>query len=274
MTHKLGKVPFLLTPLIVLGLIISQSQAAEPAPNGTLSSGKKTILSNVANLLPSPLSEIGKLSASDLARLQTVGDNKPIDLQLPTGITQGNLVVFAFQKDGSLKPCVSYAISGKSALLSSQDLRCKQQGDAPLGQLLALQTEQGVSPLVRVEHKPASIVDAGDDIGIALSILDRSRDGEGSRFLDGASFYYSLSNLKSDSFRAIASLSALDFNDEVDFETGLSLGILLKPKDLTRASNQGFAFSLTYGYNFMADTADDGWYSMIGFGWNFGRGQQ
>ncbi len=110
----------------------------------------------------------------------------------------------------------------------------------------------------------------GTDLGVALNVIDRAGDSLGARYFGGASFYYSLSKLGNDRNHFIVNLSALDFYDDIDFETGIGLGLLyrLNGDGLEQGS---FTLSAVYGYNFMADDDEEGEYVLIGFGWSFGR---
>ena len=133
----------------------------------------------------------------------------------------------------------------------------------------------------KAKKKCGRLAEAGDakknDFGIALNVLDQSGDrteegeSKGFRFFEGASLYYSLGR-GGCYFKPVALLSALDFDDDVDLETGVGFGLLFEPGGRTAEGNRGrFTISLTHGYNLMTNGGGDGWYTVIGFGWNFGR---
>lgn len=118
----------------------------------------------------------------------------------------------------------------------------------------------------------------GDDMGIALTLVDRwrQRDAEGKPFREGArtnsgmSFYYSVSNLKTNRLRLIGNVSLLDGDPEIDFETGLGVGLLFRTRPLI-GEGTGFGLAAGVGYNLMLDEEDDRWYTFIGFSMNFNQ---
>jgi hypothetical protein len=111
----------------------------------------------------------------------------------------------------------------------------------------------------------------GDDIGIALTLVDRweGDDSKGSRINNGISFYYSISNLKTNWVRLIGNVSLLDADPTLDFETGLGLGLLFRTRPLTGTASFGLAGGV--GYNLMIDDSAKRWYTFVGFSMNFNQ---
>ncbi|MCP4549718.1 MAG: hypothetical protein GY835_24950 [bacterium] len=142
------------------------------------------------------------------------------------------------------------------------DNACKPEG---IG-YMSVEKDETPFRVAVLEHRKLAI-NAGDDLGIALNIIQRSGSTDGARYFSGASFYASLTNLRSKKFRLIGVLSALDFREDVDFEAGLGIGLLYKPSK--RQPN--FSVAASYGYNFMVADGEEPWFTMIGFGWNFGK---
>ena len=109
------------------------------------------------------------------------------------------------------------------------------------------------------------------DFGIALNVMDRGGDDEKYRHFQGASIYYALNDLNSSKFRFIANLALLDFDEEVDLETGIGFGFLYRANNSDDPSAGSFTISFVRGYNLMVD-GSGAYYNMIGFGWSFGTG--
>lgn len=117
-----------------------------------------------------------------------------------------------------------------------------------------------------------SMPQTGDDVGVALTLVDRwKQEGpEGARVNGGASFYYSLANLKTGRFRIIGNASVLDSDPELDFEMGIGLGILFKAVPLVRNGNTtSFGIAAGIGYNLMLDHSNQRPYTFFGFSMNF-----
>lgn len=118
----------------------------------------------------------------------------------------------------------------------------------------------------------------GDDIGIALTLVDRWDDQdvdgnsirEGSRVNSGTSFYYSVSNLKTDFLRLIGNASLLNGDPELDLEVGLGLGLLLRTRSMA-GTGTGFGLAAGVGYNLMLDDPDQRWYTFVGLSVNFNQ---
>jgi len=122
----------------------------------------------------------------------------------------------------------------------------------------------------------------GSDLGIALTLTEPlNAEGDldkGFEINDGLSLYYSISRLKSDRWRAIASLAALDHvkaaagetEDPEDLEIGLGLGMMFKSNGFLD-TNTGMSLAAGIGYNFMVPEPGDRWYWFFGVGANFGR---
>lgn len=122
----------------------------------------------------------------------------------------------------------------------------------------------------------------GSDLGVALSLtqpLQAEGDlDKGFEINDGLSLYYSISRLKSDRWRAIASLAALDHvkpaagetEDPEDLEIGLGLGMMFKSNGFLD-TNTGMSLAAGIGYNFMVPESSERWYWFFGVGANFGR---
>jgi hypothetical protein len=112
----------------------------------------------------------------------------------------------------------------------------------------------------------------GDDVGVALTLVDRWKEegAEGARANGGASFYYSLSNLKTSRVRLIGNVSVLDMDPNLDFELGIGLGVLFKVVPLARDGNTtSFGIAAGVGYNLMVDHSENRPYTFIGFSMNF-----
>lgn len=118
----------------------------------------------------------------------------------------------------------------------------------------------------------------GDDLGVALTLVDRwdevDAEGkgidEGARTNSGMSFYYSVSNLKTNFLRLIGNASLLDGDPEIDFEVGLGLGLLLRTQPLA-GTGTGFGLAAGVGYNLMLDNPDQRWYTFVGLSVNFNQ---
>lgn len=125
----------------------------------------------------------------------------------------------------------------------------------------------------------------GSDLGIALTLTQPLKaDGDldkGFEVNDGLSLYYSVSRLKSDRWRAIASLAALDHvraaqgeaEDPEDFEIGLGLGMMFKSNGFLD-TNTGMSLAGGVGYNFMVPDSGQRWYWFFGVGANFGKSSE
>lgn len=143
--------------------------------------------------------------------------------------------------------------------------------------------EAGTDEGVRiVELRKKKRLAFGEDMGIVLNIISGAKrtdregnlvlDDEGNkiddgyRYFEGVSFYSSIAGVYKERVTLIGMMSALDSRDDIDFEAGLSLGLLFKP-----GKDRNFVFSISRGYNFMVGDDGDPWYTIVGFGWNFGR---
>ncbi len=123
-------------------------------------------------------------------------------------------------------------------------------------------------------------LDAGDNIGIALTLVDRWKETDadgnkvkhGSRANGGAGVYYSVSNLKNNHVSLIGNVSVLDSDPNIDFEVGLGFGLLFKFKRL--GEDSGFGLATGIGYNLMLDQAAERWYTFVGFSMDFGQSGQ
>ncbi|MDX1996369.1 MAG: hypothetical protein SF066_01515 [Thermoanaerobaculia bacterium] len=109
----------------------------------------------------------------------------------------------------------------------------------------------------------------GCDVGLGLTVIDRAHDQESFRFDNSTFVYTSVSNLRTEHFRVVAQLAVLDWYDDIDFETGVGLGMLWRPNGEESPNALGIAAGA--GYNLMADESDEGWYAFVGFSWNFNR---
>jgi len=263
--------------LVALAICWSPATANDLEAKGACRPQKDPTVAGVANALSvsnKALATTIALSADEYHGLQTCRDNRRMIVELDSAIVGLSAVIYRIGGDDRLTRCSQLYFASSKLEIPVNQLRCT--ADTGLkkhrakGGLLVVSDGTHIVPVARLEYKAKAPVIAGDDIGVALNILDRSGDGEGFRFFEGTSVYYSLSNLRTNSWRVIANLSVLDFDPETDLETGLALGFLYKPSIASReATGNGFAISAAYGYNFMADDSGDGWYTLIGFGWNF-----
>lgn len=97
----------------------------------------------------------------------------------------------------------------------------------------------------------------------------QEHDGKGFRVDSSAFVYYSISDLKTNNLRMIVQLSTLDMYEDIEFETGVGVGLLLRPK--TELTSNSLGLAVGAGYNLMADESEDGWFAFVGFSWNFDR---
>lgn len=119
----------------------------------------------------------------------------------------------------------------------------------------------------------------GDDMGIALTLIDRWKEkdasgqeiSKGARVSSGVNVYYSLSNLKTNFVRLIGSASLLDADPAIDMEVGIGLGVLFRTPPLGGSDTAGVGVAAGVGYNLMLDDSDQRWYTFFGFSMNFNR---
>lgn len=213
------------------------------------------------------------ITLPEFAKLEVLRDNRKVTLKLDTDNPALLAVVYRYDDDNQLIPCSQQSFLTERIEIPVDQLRCLREETSKQavrkGGILAVSDGTATTFIARLEYKQSTAI-VGDDLGIAVNILNRSRDDQGFRFFEGASVCYSLSNLRTETIRVIANLSVLDFDPDTDFEAGLAFGLLYKPKATSlRATGDGFAISIAYGYNFMVDDSDTGWYTLIGFGWSF-----
>ena len=149
--------------------------------------------------------------------------------------------------------------------------RCSSEGYLVNGGIVAIQKKDDPAyyPLFSI---PSRGIVPGSDLGIALNILKQEGTGDGFRYFEGATAYYALHHFNSPLFRLVASLSSMDMDEEVDFETGLGLALMIKtPGESEDPQRPGFSLLVGGGYNFMVHSDDHPWYYFVGFGWNFNR---
>lgn len=114
---------------------------------------------------------------------------------------------------------------------------------------------------------------AGSDAGVVLTLTEPLEKPEGSaggfESNSGLSIYYAVSRLKSDQWRAVVNVAALDqMPDEKDLEVGIGLGFLFKSNGFLD-SNSGLSLSAGLGYNLMIPKESERWYWFVGLGTNF-----
>lgn len=167
------------------------------------------------------------------------------------------------------------------------DLLC--QGDFVDGAAVIEIRVKAVAPLddraiyFRVKNRRFPFV--GSDLGIALTLtqpLSAEDDlDKGFEVNDGLSIYYAVSRLKSNRWRLITSLAALDHvrapagetEDPEDFELGLGFGAMFKSNGFLD-SKTGMSLAAGAGYNFMVPDSEKRWYWFFGVGANFGRANE
>lgn len=114
---------------------------------------------------------------------------------------------------------------------------------------------------------------AGSDLGVVLTLvepLDRQEGAQsGFEANNGLSVYYSVSKLKSERWRGIVNIAALDqVKDDRDLEVGIGLGVLFKSNGFMD-SNAGLSLAAGIGYNLMIPSEPERWYWFVGLGTNF-----
>ncbi|MBP9145517.1 MAG: hypothetical protein KBI44_13605 [Thermoanaerobaculia bacterium] len=119
---------------------------------------------------------------------------------------------------------------------------------------------------------------AGSDAGIVLTLTERLKAGDdsddGFTATNGISVYYAVSRLKSQRFRGIVHVSALDqLKDEKDLEVGLGAGFLFKSNGFMD-TNTGLSLAGGIGYNLMIPKSNERWYWFVGLGTNFDLGKK
>lgn len=119
---------------------------------------------------------------------------------------------------------------------------------------------------------------AGSDAGIVLTLTERLKaddeSDDGFTATNGISVYYAVSRLKSQRFRGIVHVSALDqLKDEKDLEVGLGLGFLFKSNGFMD-TNTGLSLAGGIGYNLMVPKSSERWYWFVGLGTNFDLGRK
>lgn len=119
---------------------------------------------------------------------------------------------------------------------------------------------------------------AGSDAGIVLTLTERLKAGDdsddGFTATNGISVYYAVTRLKSQRFRGIVHVSALDqLKDEKDLEVGLGFGLLFKSNGFMDTKT-GLSLAGGIGYNLMVPKSSERWYWFVGLGTNFDLGKK
>ena len=274
-----------------------QDQAAQNEPM-TMMSGSNEVPVNVGD--PLPLQEVqvtvnGKsvtipgaytLPQEAYKILPTARTNRDLTVKRLGSSDGDTIVLFTLRSEGttetvaSFEPCDSFEITAnEDDNVRPVNVFCNEKGYLVNGGLVALLNEDGTyNALARIPSRRAPV--PGTDVGVALTIMKTNDSGQGYKFFEGATAYYSLTRLKTSSLRLVANLSALDMDPNKDFETGLGFGLLLRtPYTAGAQDRMGFGVLIGGGYNFMLDARRDEegkeaepWYWFVGFSWNFNRG--
>ncbi len=104
---------------------------------------------------------------------------------------------------------------------------------------------------------------AGSDAGIVLTLTERLKSSDdsdkGFSATDGLSVYYAVSRLKSQQWRGIVHVAALDqLEDDKDLEVGLGLGFLFRSNGFLD-TNTGLSLAGGIGYNLMIPDSSERW---------------
>ncbi len=275
--------------LCFLSIVFTPSSSAlQSSPNSPSNRPQVTISVEGE---PLPPREVGEIAKSGVATPLEVGmmkfglwpepENSEITLAIDDASNAVAVAIFAWnmkkgKKNRELEICQIVSVESENPLrLDLKNRLCVGGKGITHGGFLALTDGKKYLPIIYLTD--IKDVRFGGDLGIALNVLNRSGDGKGARYFDGASFYYSLTGLGlRDRFHLIANLSTLDFDEEgeengVDFEVGIGLGILYRVNPKAKPDDGSFTISATYGYNLMTDSGEDGEYLIVGFGWSFGR---
>jgi len=171
----------------------------------------------------------------------------------------------------ALEPCQTYTGAVSQIRIDPAVLSCSDGSEGKKGGLVEIRLEKSGEVYAFVRTIPDTknpLLMMGSDFGFGLTLIDAWADPEGSRLHEGASGYFALSKLRPDKYRVIAHLTLLDMMEDVDFELGVGVGLMYKPRPEQQTSNDGLAFALGVGHNVMRDDAEDGWYTFFGVNWN------
>jgi hypothetical protein len=171
--------------------------------------------------------------------------------------------------DKKLESCRQVVPQDGSITILPSSIRCADGGPVDHGGLVEVAFDL-VTYRADIQNRNLPVF--GSDLGIGLSVTDRLHDEEGFRLDSATSGYFSLSKLKTQRWRTIASLAVLDFDPDIDFELGVGFGLLFRTGiSSTAQSPNGFSVAMGYGYNLMTHESSEAIYGFLGFGWNFNR---
>ena len=178
-----------------------------------------------------------------------------------------------------VKDCGQLVVGETSWALGPDDLVCNNNfvdGAA----LIELQIDdaKGKAEFAYVRIYNRKFPMAGSDAGIVLTLTERLKSSddsdEGFSSTNGLSVYYAVSRLKSQQWRGIVHVAALDqLKDEKDLEVGLGFGVLFRSNGFLD-TNTGLSLAGGMGYNLMVPDSSERWYWFVGLGTNFDLGKK
>jgi len=174
-------------------------------------------------------------------------------------------------KGKNFQLCETLAVGGESLSFDPTRVECPS-GQMFFRELLLViefpQSEQSPAEYLILLWRNRKAPFVGTDMGFGITLDDRWNDKDSFGLQEGVNGYYSLSKLKNDHWRVIASLGLLDHDPTKDFELGLGAGLAFRTFGWSRESSNGFAFAFGVGKNLMLLSGENPWYTFIGLNYN------